>query len=122
MISFKGKEYHLVCNMYVLLQFCKRINENSLTSALKRLSSMGGADGIKVDGLESWSAILYEMLLQGAKVNGTDLDITYEDCFETVLDTELVEEATKVILDSLPNENGARQFKKKATKPKAVRT
>ena len=114
MIIFKGKEYDVVCNMYVLHQYCKRIGENNLTKALNSLATIGGADGIQADGIERWSSIFYEMLLAGAKKNGEKLDLTFEDCFDSVLDAELIETVTGVIVASMPNENTVRPSKKKA--------
>ena len=102
MAQINGKEYALRCDVYTLVQFCKRINEESITAAMAKLSSMGGADGIKVEGVENWAAILFEMLKRGAQKTETDLDLTLEDCYETITDVELIEEAVGIIAESLP--------------------
>ena len=116
MVAINGKEYAIVCNMFVLIQFSKRIGEKNLTTALNKLSSIGGAEGIKVEGVDAWAAILFELLLAGAKKTGEALDLSLEDCYETVMDTELILEVSQVITDSMPSAEHSRNAKKKGQK------
>jgi len=99
--------------MYVLIQFCKRIGEKNLTNALNKLSSMGGAEGIKVDGVEAWVSMLYELLLAGAKKDGVELDLKIEDCYDTITDFDLITVVSQVIAESMPNQENIRAQKKR---------
>lgn len=116
MAQINGKEYVLKCDVYTLVQFAKKIGEESITVAMGKLATMGGADGIKVEGVENWATILFEMLKRGAKKTGVELDLTLEDCFETITDADLIEEAVNIISESLPSPETIRKdtSKKKA--------
>lgn len=120
MAKINGKEYPLKCDVYTLVQFCKRINEESITKAMNKLSTMGGADGIRVDGVENWAAILFEMLKRGAKKEGVELDLSLEDCYETITDVDLIEEAVSIIAASLPAPETIRSTKGAGKKMTAV--
>ena len=111
MAKINGKEYNLRCDVYTLVQFCKRINEESINAAFAKLSKMGGANGIKVEGVETWAAILFEMLKRGAQKGGVELDLTFEDCFETITDVDLIEEATAIMIAALPEPDTIRKGK-----------
>tara|TARA_R110002020_G_scaffold231553_3_gene442751 strand:+ start:45 stop:407 length:363 start_codon:yes stop_codon:yes gene_type:complete len=120
MVKINGKEYTLKSDVYTLVQFCKRINEESITVAMAKLSKMGGPDGIRVDGVENWAAILFEMLKRGAQKTGVELDLTIEDCYETITDVELIEEAVAIIAASLPAPETMRKSKRSGKMKAAV--
>jgi hypothetical protein len=111
LVKINGKDYPIECSIYVLVQYCKRIGENSVTVAMSNLSNIGDANGIKADGVENWASILYEMLLRGSKKAGKELDLDIEDCYDTITDVELISTVIGVIASSMPDAETIRKSK-----------
>ena len=121
-VKYNGKEYPIACNMFTLIQYTKRVEEQYLNVALSKLQNVMGEGGIEVDALESWATLFHCMLEAGAKKEGQKLDLTLEDCYESTMDVNVVNAVMDALSKGMPITETERPQKETDSKKKELAT
>ena len=72
MAKINGKDYDLVCDTWVLDQYCKSIDEEFLFKALARTTKGKTANTLGTDSNKCWANLIFEMAKEGSEIAGKD--------------------------------------------------